>query len=96
MKFQGGNVGRLKYHVSRANVAMSVVGPMMIACSSRVGDKLWVSRRRKVIVAVGRRRTAREANIRNLERFLWVRLSGKGIYALEVVVGSWDREGHGQ
>ena len=61
-KFQAGKVGRPKYHVSNANVAISVVGPMIAACKMKLREMVWGRRRRKVIIEVGRNSTARAAN----------------------------------
>jgi hypothetical protein len=61
-KFQAGKVGRPKYHVSKTNVAMSVVGPIIAACKMKLRETVWGRRRRKVIIEVGRNTTARAAN----------------------------------
>jgi hypothetical protein len=63
IKFHAGSVGWEKYQVSRANVAMRAVGPMIIACSRNLREKLGGTRSRKVIIDVGRNSTANDANI---------------------------------
>jgi len=70
IKFQAGKVGRPKYHVSRANVARRVVGPMTMACRSRLVVNVRGNKRRKVIIDVGRRRTANDAKIKEMEILL--------------------------
>ena len=61
-----------KYSVSKRNIVIRVVGPMMIAWRRRVGENDEGTRRRNVIMDVGRSRTANDANIKDLERLLYV------------------------
>ena len=59
-----------KYSVSMRKIVINVVGPMMIECRRRVGENDAGSNRMNVIMDVGRSSTAKDANIRDLERLL--------------------------
>jgi len=67
-----GKVGVRKYSVSMRKIVINVVGPMMIECRRRVGENDAGSNRMNVIMDVGRSSTAKDANIRDLERLLKV------------------------
>ena len=67
-KFRGGKVGRWKYNVSRTRTARRVVGPMIRAWRSRDGESDWGRRRRKVIIEVGRNKTAKDARNNDRDR----------------------------
>jgi len=66
-----GKVGRLKYHVSSTRTVKRVVGPMMMLCRMRWGERLWGRRRRKVIKEVGRNKTASDAKNSDRDTRLW-------------------------
>ena len=89
-------MGRRKYNISRTMLTIRIVGPMMTAWRRREREKLNGRRRTKVIIEVGRNRTARDARIREMDRLLrlvWI----KGVrYRLEWVDWWLESEGQGQ
>jgi hypothetical protein len=72
-KFHAGNVGGRKYQISRTRTVINVAGPIITACSKSEREKHCGSRRKNVIIAVGRNSTARDASVSEMDKLLAIR-----------------------